>query len=491
MAQIHEYKNKIVFYIKNPKNHPDIVAAGLIFSYILLMGKLVLDRYDALYVFAYDFGIFDQAIWSTAHGNLMWQTINTVRLGSHFGEHFEFLLVFLAPFNFIFSDGRFLLVIQTIFLALGALPLYLIAKLRFKSKWIPLVFPLTYLLYPYLHNVNLYDFHGILFAPLFIGLIWYSIEKDNIKLFTISVFISLLIKEDLFIIVVLLCIYAFFKTAHKRETAFLAIFCIIYGLSVINLVIPAFSGDSYRFANENTIQDIIANPPSNEIYIITEELFKPLMFLPLLDPIPFLTSSMLLVWHAKRDIALFLYFHYPAEIIPLIFISLILGLSNIPNYINYINKLLKNTKPKYKLEGRSFEILLSIICTLLIMSSTYYYINESQAANLHPLQYEQTKHDMIGIDLLKQIPPDSIVAAQSHLVPRLSHRKYIFMLPEIPEEFRAKIEYVIFDTNPDTEREFWPFQDFNEFDKSFTGYAENKDFRLVVKKDGYYIFKRK
>lgn len=498
MEVVQGYKGRIS-HIKDSRNYPDIVFIGLIFLYILLMSRLVLNRYDALYVFAYDFGIFDQAIWSTAHGELMWQSINTVRMGSHLGEHFELLLIFLAPFNYIFSDGRFLLVIQTIFLALGALPLYLIAKLKFKSMWIPVVFPLSYFLYPYLHNVNLFDFHGVMLAPLFVGLAWYSIEKENIKLLTLAVLASLLIKEDMFVIVALLCIYAFFRTAYKREAAILAAFSIIYGLIVIKLIIPAFAGGPYRFVTEVGIHEGLVNPPIVGLFEITKELFKPLMFLPLLNPIPYLASIVLLTWHATRDTSLFLYYHYPAEIISLIFISLILGISSIPNYISYVNKIIekKDTKSNKKRktirnEKRCFGSLQLAICLLLIISSIYFFVTISQATNLHPLQYQQTEHDRFGINLLKQIPPDAIVVAQGHLVPRLAHRKYVFMLPEIPEEFKDKIEYIVFDTKPDTFREFWPYKNPDEYSKSFNEYYKNeKLYDLVVSKDGYVIFKRK
>lgn len=449
MALIQGYRGKIISYIKNAKNHPDIVTIELIFLNILIMGKLVLDRYDALYVFAYDFGVFDQAIWSTSRGELMWQTINTVSFGSHFGTHFQPLLILLAPLNYIFSDGRFLLIIQTIFLALGALPLYLIAKIKFKSEWMPAVFPFLYLLYPYLHNVNLYDFHGVSFSPFFIGLVWYSIEKENINLFTVSALMSLLIKENLFVIVTLVCIYAFFKTPYKLKTAILAAFSIVYGLVIINFTIPAFLGKPYLFADGTMVKSVILNPPSSGLFEITKELFKPLLFLPLLNPIPYLTSIILLIRQAAvLDIRTFLFFHYPAEIIPLVFISLILGISNIPNYVIYINKALRKGEIKY-----NFERLFLVICSLLIISSGYFFLTASQATNLYSNQYKQTEHDRIGINLLKQIPPDAVVAAQGHLVPRLSHRKYIFILPEIPEEYKDNIEYIVFDIKAESNRE--------------------------------------
>lgn len=455
------------------------------------MGMLVLSRYDALYVFAFDFGIFDQAIWSTAYKEFMWQSIDTQRLGSFFGIHFQPLLILLAPLYYIFPDGRFLLIVQTIFLALGAIPLYFIAKLKFKSRWIPVTFPLLYLLYPYLHNINLYDFHGIMFSPLFIGMIWYSIEKENTKLFILSVVATLLIKESMFIIVVLLCIYALYKT-HDIKILILAIFSVVYGLLTIKLIIPAFSEKSYIFVNENTFQHISSHIPGTfyNIFMITEELFKPLLFLPLLNPIPYLTTILLLIWHSTRGYELFLRWHYSADVVALVFISLILGVSNIPKYIYYIKQKGYIKIDNKNIGNKNIELLQSRISIILVISSIYFFATMSQVTNLEPLEYQQTEHDRVGINLLKQIPPDVKVAAQGNLVPRLSHRKYIFLLPKVPDEYKGQIEYVIFDKKYETKREFWPYLSSEEYLKSFNEYYNSKFFDLVVSQDGYYIFKR-
>ncbi|MCK4423437.1 MAG: DUF2079 domain-containing protein, partial [Candidatus Omnitrophica bacterium] len=73
----------------------------------------------------------------------------------------------LSLLYLIFSNPCTLLVTQSIFIALGAWPLYLIARDRFKSETVALCFASAYLLYPTLQYANLFDFHGDALAPAF------------------------------------------------------------------------------------------------------------------------------------------------------------------------------------------------------------------------------------------------------------------------------------------------------------------------------------
>jgi uncharacterized membrane protein len=448
------------------------------------MSRLVLDRYDALYVSAYDFGVFDQALWSTSQGDFMWQSLDGVR--SNWGIHFDPLLLPTVPLYYIFPDGRFLLVIQTIFLALGAIPLYLIAKLKFESRWIPLAFPVSYFLYPYLHNVNLFDFHSIMFSPLLLGLTWYSIELKNIRLFTVFALLSLFIKENLFVVVILLCIYAFFKTEYKREATILAAISIIYGIVVIKYVIPFFSGNTYRFIKDNTVSGIITNPPIDNFLSITQELFKPLLYLPLLNPIPYLTGIILMMYHSARGISIFLTYHYPADVISLVMVSVILGVANIPKYFYFISK------NHFKQGQKSITNLIQlVIVSLMLISSIHSFYSTSQVMNMPALAYQQTEHDRIGIDIAESIPPNATVAAQTHLVPRLSHRKYIFTNPWIPKVCQNETDYVIFDLKPDTDRDYYPFNGSENLLKNYKNYFKNTEYELILSRDGYEVFKKR
>lgn len=80
---------------------------------------------------AFDIGIHAQAIWklSTGHG-----LFNTVRGLPIWGDHCWFIMVLYAPLYWIFPKVETLLVLQSLALALGALPLAAIILRRGGGK---------------------------------------------------------------------------------------------------------------------------------------------------------------------------------------------------------------------------------------------------------------------------------------------------------------------------------------------------------------------
>ena len=62
-------------------------------------------------------GIYDQVVWNLSHGRLFQTTLVYETAGTY--DHFEPVLVLIAPIYWLFSDVRVLLVIQSLALALG------------------------------------------------------------------------------------------------------------------------------------------------------------------------------------------------------------------------------------------------------------------------------------------------------------------------------------------------------------------------------------
>ncbi|GCE17273.1 DUF2079 domain-containing protein [Dictyobacter kobayashii] len=121
--------------------------------YISYMGA----RHVAFQTNAEDFGIMDQSIWNTAHGNLLHDTIcnilNDTNCASpngyvRFAIHLEPILFPISWLYLIWSDPRILFVVQTVIVALGAYPAYWLARLRLRNEWLAGAFALLYLIYP-------------------------------------------------------------------------------------------------------------------------------------------------------------------------------------------------------------------------------------------------------------------------------------------------------------------------------------------------------
>src|SRR3989338_3530238 len=115
-----------------------IVLGILIILYVLIFGIFASFRHYNFETQALDMGIFTQTFWNTVHGRFMENTLEEIP--NHFGVHFSPALLLLA---------------------LGAIPLYLVALRKIVSKKLSILFAAAYLLYPGLHWLNIFDFHEI------------------------------------------------------------------------------------------------------------------------------------------------------------------------------------------------------------------------------------------------------------------------------------------------------------------------------------------
>ena len=119
---------------------------------------------------AFDMAIYDQAFWLVAQGG---RTFITVRGLDVWGHHVNLIAYLFAPFYRLGAGPEFLYVVQNVTIALGALPVYLIAKERFGRPLMGLVFAVAYLLYAPAQWVSWINFHpeALVITPFLFA--WY------------------------------------------------------------------------------------------------------------------------------------------------------------------------------------------------------------------------------------------------------------------------------------------------------------------------------
>jgi len=108
---------------------PSLLLTFLILVYAVYFSWYTINRHNTLHSYAADLSLIDQPMWNTVLGpggfmELTWGDHQQPRLA----EHFEPILVPLALLFFLWDDVRVLLIAQSVALALGALPVFWIAK---------------------------------------------------------------------------------------------------------------------------------------------------------------------------------------------------------------------------------------------------------------------------------------------------------------------------------------------------------------------------
>ena len=177
---------------------------GAIIIYMLLFGLISYCNY-AYYGFSdFDLAIHAQSVWNILHGS-----IDSSILGIPFlGNHMALILFLIAPFYAISPSPLLLLFIQTTVLALGALGIYLLAKKELSEKW-AVALAASYLVYPPLIYMNLYEFHPVALASSFLIFLMYFYKTENFKAFLTFLALTLLCQENLSLVIMAFAAYAF------------------------------------------------------------------------------------------------------------------------------------------------------------------------------------------------------------------------------------------------------------------------------------------
>jgi uncharacterized membrane protein len=187
-----------------------LILVLLIFSYGVLFSGITITRFYAFKTRAWDFGIFTQSLWTTMNGGkLFYYTCELMvnPTGSFFGVHFSPILFLILPFYAVFERPETLLVLQAFILALGAVPIYRLAKEKAGGRTVGLVFSSAYLLFPAVQFVNWYDFHVQAFLPLFFACMIYYATMESWPKYFAFVLLSLMCEEHVALIVFFFGIY--------------------------------------------------------------------------------------------------------------------------------------------------------------------------------------------------------------------------------------------------------------------------------------------
>src|SRR4029453_9114074 len=112
---------------------PAVVVGLLVATYIAVFGRLTWAQHEDFGTFGYDMGLYDQGIWLLSRFKDPFVTIR----GLHFFEHHVNLIsLAFVPAYWLGAGPHFLYLVETIWMALGAVPLYLLARDRLESGWV-------------------------------------------------------------------------------------------------------------------------------------------------------------------------------------------------------------------------------------------------------------------------------------------------------------------------------------------------------------------
>lgn len=445
---------------------PPLVALGLGAFYGLYASHLALLDHRNLGTHIYDLGIYDNVFWRTVNGDFL--GCSYCKTGKHVSAHFDPIIAVFSPLYMLSPRAETLLVLQSVWLATGAAPLYLLAQKRLGNPWFGVLLVATYVLYPALHGVNLFDFHSLtLVVPSLLWAIWFIDSGARWRYWLVLV-LMLMTREDMSL---LACFVGAYAILCKRPltglvTIVLALAYLAWAkLYMMNdpglMMAGGKDSMSYVFFYEDMIPheseglkglviSLVTNPGfALKILLLEKKVFfflallGPLLFLPLIAgrKVVMMVYGAIFLGLASRHHVYSLHFQYSSVLFPVLLASLPDALARASE--SRVTRAL-GLHPRRLAWTLAWACLLATALTSLKFGA--FVPNDSFKAGWNsivrnPKQDALDRYDTVR-ELVAQIPPDATVSSTSGLGPHVSNRRDVYKWPSYREA-----EYLLLHTS--------------------------------------------
>jgi uncharacterized membrane protein len=419
-------------------------------GYVLYMSVLTVARHHSFQTHAFDLGIQVQAMYTAVTKGYPLVTLYGPEPINQFSDHFAPIYYIIAPVYAAFGGATALLALQSVALGLGAVPVYLLAKNKIGNMAFAIALAAAYLLYPALHAVNTFDFHEIAMVTPLLLFSLYFLETGRRRAFLVFLVLATLTKEEVALSAAAIGLYILLVKRERRFGGLVLAGSLAYFVLVNQVIMPALGGgpDLARFAgiaaaDQTGFQAILLGILTNPIYAFTQiflngqkmlfmvELLLPVLFLPLLAgaawvmALPAFAVALLASVQSQYSLD----YHYPAIMIPFVFVLAVLGLQ--------------------RLNRRAYNPLVlavAIVTIGLAMNYSYGWLAGKRAGEFP----RPRPHDAVLSRFFAEIPKQAPVSTMSDLAPHLSNRDEIYLFPVV-----NGAEFILLDSTPTAN--FWPF----------------------------------
>jgi uncharacterized membrane protein len=459
-----------------------LLATGIA-AYAAGFAALSVLRHEAFFTGRFDLGNMVQAVWSTTHGETLEMTNLHGEQISRLAAHVDPILVLFAPLWWIWPSPNLLLVVQAITVALGALPVFLLARKHLASARAGLGFALAYLLYPATGWLTLNEFHPVALAtPLLLFAFWY-LDQDRLLPFALFAVAASICKEEIALVVAGFGIW--YALARRRWIAGGAIAATgaAWSAIAIGVLIPHYNAgaDSAFYGRYSEVGGsaggILKTAFTDPLRILEAafswrdlrfllELVAPLAALSLLAPLvliaalPELAINLLSATTTQTSIR----FHYTAGLIPPLVIAAVLGAKRVPRRLAPI------------------AIVLAALVGSYVLGPIPGWRHIPGGQQFQATAAQVSDHDRIAERALRLIPDDAVVSATNTLGAHLSARRRILSFPFLHDATWVAAD----ETQPGYADRHAPLPTAIQL----AALRRNPDWRLVFQEDGVLVFRR-
>jgi len=466
---------------------PAVVLGALVAVYVLVFGTLTWAQQSNFGTFGFDMGLYDQGIWLLSRFEPPFLTLRGL---NYFAHHVNPITLLFVPAYWLGAGPHFLYLVETVWLALGAVPLWLLAKDRFGNPWLGVVLGACFLLHPSLEWINRWHFHpdALIITPLLAA--WWLATQRRWGWFAVAVGVALACKEDAALAVLMLGLVLALR-GERRVGLLTAVAGAGWFLVATKLIIPAAGGGGPYYQQffpgfGSSLGEIAWNmliDPSRLTDLATQpdrlsyygQLLAPVAFLPLAAPAVLAIGAPQAVINVASGHALThdIRYHYSAIVLAALFVATVEAIAWLARAPG----------------GRRFLVGL--------VAATSLAANVAWSPSPLGVEYRsgiwarpQPKHAAAN-RAVRLVPADAAVSTSAYLAPRLTHRVHVYEFPnpwvtanwglhgENPPD-PATVDYLVVDTQRLGEQ--------RRLYERLVG--PGKEFRVVFAKDGIVASRR-
>lgn len=412
---------------------PRVVKSRYRYSAFFLTGlvtiaSLILFAFSSLQLWLFragnDLGFFDQLIYLLSQGQT---PVSSLLEGVHLiGDHGAIILYPLALLYLIYPSVYWLLTVQAIALASGAVPLYVLSRDSGLSVGYARAIAVCYVLYPAVFNINFYTE----FRPETIAvpaLLWAVVaaKRKSVGQLAIAIIIVLSCKETMSLTVVGLGLWLVFLRRIAYGLSCITTGLVWFGVAAFYLI-PTFRG-GYQMAGTWHYESLGSSLTEIALKVLTQPqillgravasdrlFYYLLLILPIIwglhwrkvsamiPALPMLGLNILSDFPRQRD----LIHQYSLPIIPFLFVWLVASVAY----------LIKHRQRRWL--SRRVLILWSAVAWLALAKYGYFWTRyASLYANVSAVR------GAIGL-----VEPEARVLTSGYIAPHLSHRSTLILL---------------------------------------------------------------
>lgn len=319
------------------RHSPIAVLVAMTLGYIAVFGTLTYQQQSNFGTFGFDMGIYDQGIWLLSHFK---DPFDTIRGLEYFGQNVNVITLLFLPAYWFGAGPHFLYAVQTVWLAAGAIPIWLLGRDRLRSSWLALGLSAAYLLYPSVEWINWWTFRpdALIITPLMFAY-WFATRRSW-GWFWAALAVTLSCKEDAGLAVLALGICLLIKHRERARGLITAICGLAWFLICTKVVIPFANGGGPPFyvawfpslgSNETSILVNLVVHPSRWIglaisrsrWTYYKQLFFPVALWALLEPLVLLIGVPQLLINVTSSFSYTrsIHFYYTSIVIAAIFLA--------------------------------------------------------------------------------------------------------------------------------------------------------------------------